>query len=319
MKILFVGDELKSFPKNHDSTWAMMKASHRLGHEVAYAEAKTIAFASILFAEVLKCDGVFFATQLEQNSLVTIPENSSLSLRPLDSFDYIFMRQDPPLDQQYLYHCQLLAQCKKAKVLNDPNAIIKHNEKLSILNFPDLICPTLVSKDKKQIRAFIEEHKKTVLKPLDGKGGEAIFVAELGDPNISSIIEQLTAYGSKYLMAQKYLDAIKTQGDKRIILLDGEIVGAVLRQTAADEHRANMAAGGSVAKVELSERDKEIAAKVGAWAKNENIFFAGIDIIGDYLTEINITSPTMLQEINRLNAYDESQSLETKIIKALVH
>lgn len=317
MQILFIADPLETFIKDHDSTWALMKAARRAGHDVSFARATSLGFAAVVFAELIACDDVFFASQLAVNKLVTIPETYQPSLKNIDSFDYIFMRQDPPVDAQYIYHCQLLAQTRKAKVLNDANAIIKHNEKLCILAFPDLISPTLVAKNKKQILAFIDEHKKVVLKPLDGKGGEAIFLAELGDPNLASIIEQLSAYGTKLIMAQKYIDSIKTQGDKRIIIVNGKILGAVLRVPSAGDHRANMAAGGTVQKLELSSRDQEIAEAVGQWMLEQNIFFAGIDVIGEYLTEINITSPTMLQEINRLEALSEADSMEAQIIREL--
>jgi glutathione synthase len=184
-----------------------------------------------------------------------------------------------------------------------------------ILEFPELIAPTLVSADKEQIRGFLQQQQRIVLKPLNGKGGEGIFVIDLSDKNFSSTVEQLTNYGARPIMAQTYIPEIETEGDKRIILVNGEIAGALLRKPSASDHRANMAAGGTFASTEITAAERRVAETLKPFCIEQGIVLAGIDLIGGKLTEINITSPTCLQEINRLNPGKEK--IETGLIKSL--
>lgn len=332
MKIAFLADPIETFDKSHDSTWALMLEANRLGHEIYYAPAviantvKQSSSSSNItkgYALFHKLDDNFFYLQKNQyakNKSVIFPEelrDKTCSQIQLDDFDIIFMRKDPPVDMDYIVQTQILSLCKKALVVNDPKALRDYNEKLSILNFPDLIAPTMVSSNKQDFRIFLQQHKKIVIKPLDGKGGQGIFVVQENDKNFWSVVENSTSYGQRVAMAQKYIPAITNEGDKRIILVNGEPIGAMLRIPAEDDHRGNMAAGSSIAKYTLNKRDMEICEKLKPFCVSNGIYFAGIDLIGDYLTEINITSPTCLQEINRLNGLEGEQKLEYIILAAL--
>ncbi len=334
MKIAFLGDQLASFKRDHDSTWALMIEAEAQGHEVFYAHADTLVLYSareqkanqeseamgseqysvLVGAKFIKIDEQFIRNQILSDPCVTVPE-SVLEFADLNDFDFVFMRKDPPVDNLYVQQLRMLTLVKKAQVVNKPETLLKFNEKLSILEFPELIAPTMVSADIKQISGFLNQHKRIVLKPLDGKGGEGIFVIALGDKNFASAVEQLTNYASKPIMVQAYIPEIETAGDKRLILLDGEIAGALVRTASAGENRANMRAGGCIAPTILSSEDHKIAEALKPFCKAHGILLAGVDIIGGKLTEINITSATCLQEINRFNSKQEK--IESKLIKIL--
>lgn len=335
MKTLYLADPITQFIKNHDSTWALMKASYELGHEVYYADSASLGIeASNAYAQCIKLDKSFFDYQEDHESkLVKFPvapldEGISPNQYPciktwLDDFNLIFMRKDPPVDSAYLHQCQILSLCKKAKVVNNPRSLINLNEKLSIFNFPDLIAPTIISNDKREIKDFLQMHKKIVIKPIDGKGGEGIFVVEEGDLNLNSIIETMTEVTKAYslnpnlLMIQKYIPEIKSSGDKRIIMFNGKAAGALARIPAANDNRGNLAAGGSFSKYTLTKRDLEICSSLESFLVDNGIYFAGIDVIGDYLTEINITSPTCLQEINQLEGLGGKERIEFRLFEVL--
>ena len=221
--------------------------------------------------------------------------------RPLDELDVVFMRKDPPFDQEYIYTTYLLecAEQKGLLVINKPNALRDANEKIFTVWFPECCAPTLVTRKTHKIRSFLIEHNEIILKPLDGMGGASIFHLRPGDPNFSVILETMTRHQTRFVMAQKYLPEI-TEGDKRILMINGEpIPYALARIPAIGETRGNLAAGGRAEGRELSERDFWIAAKVGPTLKERGLIFVGLDVIGDYLTEINVTSPTCVQELDK--------------------
>ena len=210
------------------------------------------------------------------------------------------MRTDPPVDSEYIHDTQVLgiAQSAGALVVNDPQGLRDYNEKLGALHFPECCPPTLVSRDAAALKAFVGEHGAAVLKPLDGMGGRSIFRAAAGDPNLNVILETLTSGGRQLAMAQRWLPEI-AQGDKRILLVDGVPVDYCLaRIPQGDEFRGNLAAGGRGEGRPLSERDRWIAARVGPEMQRRGMLFVGLDVIGDWLTEVNVTSPTCIRELD---------------------
>jgi glutathione synthase len=222
----------------------------------------------------------------------------------LSELDVILMRKDPPFDNEFVYSTYLLEQAEQAGVLvvNRPQSLRDCNEKLFATQFPECAPPTLVSRRSDILREFAKEQRDIILKPLDGMGGSSIFRHCEGDPNLSVILETLTAHGKQQIMAQRYLPAI-LEGDKRILMIDGEPVPYCLaRIPALGETRGNLAAGGRGEARPLTERDREIAAAVGPALREKGLLFVGLDVIGDYLTEINVTSPTCIREIDE--AYD---------------
>lgn len=230
----------------------------------------------------------------------------------LSDIDIAFMRQDPPFNMEYIYATYLLDHWEAAgvTVVNPPRTLRNFNEKCAIMNFPVLISPTLITRVEADVRAFVEDHGKSVIKPLDGMGGESIFLLDQADQNLSVILETMLRDAS--VMVQRYIPEIK-RGDKRIILIDGEAVPHALARIPKDgELRGNLAAGGSATIVPLSDNDRRICESVGPWLKSHGILLAGIDVIGDYLTEINITSPTGFQEISRASGID----IATRLVSA---
>jgi glutathione synthase len=219
----------------------------------------------------------------------------------LAELDVILMRKDPPFDQEFLYATQILEQAERrgVYVVNKPQSLRDANEKLYTAWFAQCCADTLVTRAAEKIRQFLHQHQTIILKPLDGMGGASIFKVGLGDPNFNVILETMTAHGSRYIMAQRYLPEIK-QGDKRILMVNGEPVPYCLARIPSDgETRGNLAAGGSGEGRPLSERDRWIAAQVGPTLREKGLVFVGMDVIGDYLTEINVTSPTCVQELER--------------------
>ena len=221
--------------------------------------------------------------------------------RPLAEMDVVLMRRDPPVDADYLHdsHILSLAQAEGVLVANDPQGLRDLNEKLGALLFPDCCPPTLVSREFQDLRAFLADHGECVLKPLDGMGGRSIFRVRAGEPNVNVILETLTGGGRHLAMAQRYLPEIR-EGDKRILLVDGEPVPYCLaRIPQGEEFRGNLAAGGRGEGRPLSERDRWIAARVGPELRRRGMLFVGLDVIGDYLTEVNVTSPTCARELDK--------------------
>ena len=224
----------------------------------------------------------------------------------LNRFDYLLMRKDPPFDQEFLYSTYLLelAAAQGLRALNDPRSIRDCNEKLFAAWFPSLTPTTLVTRDIKRLRAFLLELQHIVVKPLDGMGGRGVFVLKVGDPNITGILETLTNGGSQMIMAQRYLPEIK-DGDKRILILNGKVIDHCLaRIPLAGESRGNLAAGGRGVVQPLSKRDRELAEQIAPELMKRGLRFVGLDVIGDYVTEINVTSPTCLREIAKATGRD---------------
>jgi glutathione synthase len=229
----------------------------------------------------------------------------------LGTLDVILMRKDPPFDMEYIYTTYLLdrAAADGALVVNRPDSLRDANEKLFTAWFPQCCPPTLVSRDMARLKAFLAEQGDVVVKPLDGMGGEGIFRLRLGDPNTNAILETGTVHGRKTLMAQRFLPEY-ADGDKRILLIDGEpIPYALARIPAEGESRANLAAGGAGVGVELSERDRWICSEVGPALRERGLVFVGLDVIGDYLTEINVTSPTCIRELDAIYDLNISATL----------
>lgn len=289
MKLLFTLDPLERLNAAKDTSLAIMREAESRGHEL---------FVSLQHDLFLRNDVARVYAKKFNFSDQGYIVKESIEYAPAD-FDAVFMRKDPPFDNEYLYSTYLLEIAVKqgAKVYNNPSAIRSWNEKLAITRFPQFVPEFLVTANNQLIRDFLAEHQDIVVKPLDGMGGSSVFRLTLSDPNISVILETITQFGSKTVMAQRYLPAI-LQGDKRIIVIDGTpIPYALARIPKAGETRGNLAAGGTGVAQPLSERDWEIASEVGKVLKQEGLFLVGLDVIGDRLTEINVTSPTGMVEI----------------------
>lgn len=294
MKLLFILDPLECLNAAKDTSLAIMREAENRGHTL---------FVSMQHDLFLRNDVArIHAKQFnfsEQSYLV----KESIEYAPAD-FDAVFMRKDPPFDNEYLYSTYLLEIAVKqgAKVYNNPTAVRSWNEKLAITRFPQFVPEFLVTANNQLIRDFLTEHQDIVVKPLDGMGGSSVFRLTLADPNISVILETITQFGSRTVMAQRYLPAILL-GDKRIIVIDGTpIPYALARIPKAGETRGNLAAGGTGIAQPLSDRDWEIATNVGKVLKQEGLFLVGLDVIGDYLTEINVTSPTGMVQVAQQTA-----------------
>jgi len=303
MKLLFVVDPLASLKPYKDSSVAMMRAAVARGHAVYAAEARRLQVDDGVTRAA--CDALDVRTD---DDWVRVSRTDVWALK---DFDAVLMRSDPPVDIDYLLATQLLsiAEANGARVLNRPAALRDFNEKLAILNFPAFVAPTLITADATEIGRFLAAHGDIIVKPLTEMGGSGIFRLTLSDPNRNAILETLTRHGRRAIMAQRYLPAISA-GDKRILLIDGEIVPwALARIPLAGETRGNLAAGGTARAQPLSARDREIAEAIAPWARDRGIFLAGLDVIGDCLTEINVTSPTGFQEITAQTGYDVAAQL----------
>ena len=288
-----VMDPIGDIHYKKDSTLAMLLAAQARGWHLHYFEP----------ADLFLRDGVAYGRSRPLRVFAD-PEGwfelGDATDIPLGELDVILMRKDPPFDMEYIYATYLLelAETAGALVVNRTQSLRDANEKLFAAWFPQCMPPTLVTRDMERMRAFVAEQGEVVLKPLGGMGGASIFVTRQGDPNTSVIIETLTDHGQRYTMAQRYLPEI-AQGDKRILLIDGEPVPyALARIPAEGELRGNLAAGGSGVGVPLSERDRWICAQVAPRLREMGLLFVGLDVIGDYLTEINVTSPTCIRELD---------------------
>jgi glutathione synthase len=289
----------------------MMRAAQARGHEIHYCEQEDLSSNRRVVANAAR---------------LTLADNDEDWYRAhgkasagLDSFDAVLMRKDPPFDMEYLTSVWLLSQAERegARVFNNPGAVRDHNEKLGILEFPQFIAPTLATRDPQAVHAFIDEHRDTILKRLDGMGGESIFRVRADDPNRNVIVETMTQQGARSCMAQRYLPEIK-DGDKRVLLIGGEAVPhALARFAKLGETRANLAAGGLGKAQPLSKRDKEIAGNLAPLLASRGLLLVGLDIIGDCVTEINVTSPTCFREIQDQTGFDVSgmfiQAIEKNI------
>ncbi len=238
----------------------------------------------------------------------------------LDEIDILLMRKDPPFDMEYIYTTHLLdlAESSGVLVVNRPQSLRDTNEKLATMRFPQCTPPSLVSRDGPDIRDFLERHGDIIVKPLDGMGGASIFRLTVDDPNVGVIIETMTDHGQRFTLVQRYIPEITDSGDKRILMIDGEPVPfALARMPTPGETRANLAAGGRGVARPLTERDRWICAEVGPWLRERGLLFVGLDVIGDYLTEINVTSPTCIREIDRQCGTAISEQLMARIEELL--
>ena len=292
LTLLFIVDPLDELKAYKDSSVAMMREAARRGHSIFaatpgdLAATKRAVIARARHLQIDPDDDTWYADLGAED-------------RNLESFSFVLMRKDPPFDVEFLNATLLLSRAAAlgAKVVNDPQALRDHNEKLSVLEFPQFTVPTLVTRDAGRIRAFWADHEDIIVKPLDGMGGAGVFRLQPGDPNAGSILETVTAHGHRTAMAQKFIPAIR-DGDKRVLVIDGEPVPYCLaRIPKAGETRGNLAAGGSGRAQPLSARDRDIATEVGQALLPRGLRLLGLDVIGDHLTEVNVTSPTCFVEI----------------------
>ena len=295
MRTLFVMDPLDRIDIAGDSTYVLMLESVRRGSPIAMCTVDTLS--------VRDNQPWAVTTPVHVTDAPPYFHPGEARGEPLSAYDCVWMRKDPPFDMDYVFATYLLdlADCL---VLNDPRTIKLAQEKLYALQWPELCPPTLVTNRLADVRAFAAEHDRVVLKPWDGNGGRGIVITQEGDRNLGALVELLTDEGGSYCIAQRYLPAIETGGDKRILLVEGELRGWFSRIPGKDDHRGNMHVGASVISYELPARDREICEALAPRLKAEGLVFVGIDVIGEHLTEINVTSPTGLREVQALQGRD---------------
>jgi glutathione synthase len=293
-RIGVVMDPIEGISSEKDSSFAMMLEAQRRGWQTWYMQQNDIRLRG---SQVIARAAVIEVKD-DPRDWYQLGPHAPI---PLGELDIVLMRKDPPVDANYIYCTQLLDLATEAGclVVNRPAALRDINEKLAVARFPELAPATLVGQVREDFLEFLDQHRDIILKPLDGMGGRSIFRVRENDPNINVIIETLTDHGRRPAMAQAYIPAIR-DGDKRVLLIDGEPVPyALARIPAPGETRGNIAAGGSTRGQPLSDSDRAIAAAVGPFLRDNGVLFAGIDIIGDRLTEINVTSPTCIRELDR--------------------
>ena len=313
MNILFVADRLDSFKIYKDTTFAMMRQAQARGHAISVCEPAHICW---LYGALVQADTRAIRLTGEAPAWYKI---DSMSRRPLNAFDAIVMRKDPPFDSEFFYATHLLEQAERegARVFNKPRALRDHPEKLAILEFPQFIGPTLVTRAAQDIRQFHTEHKDIILKPLDGMGGMGIFRVREDGLNLGSIIETLNQDGAQTVMVQKFLPEI-VHGDKRVLVIGGKPVPfSLARIPQGGEVRGNLAAGGKGVAQPLSARDRFIAESLGPILDGRGLLLVGLDVIGESLTEINVTSPTCFQEIFDQTGFDVAAMFMDALEQAL--
>ncbi|KPA21734.1 Glutathione synthetase [Shimia sp. SK013] len=294
MKIAFQMDPIQSVDINADSSFRIAEEAQARGHELFYYSPDKLAYEE---GEITARGHWMTVQRVEGDHVALGPETVVL----LKDVDVVWLRQDPPFDMHYITSTHLLDRLMPdTLVVNDPFWVRNYPEKLLVLDFPDLTPPTTIARDLDTIKAFKEKHGDVILKPLYGNGGAGVFRLDAGDRNLTSLHELFTGFSREPLIVQKFLPDV-SNGDKRVILVDGEPVGAINRVPAKGETRSNMHVGGRPEKIGLSERDLEICAAIGPLLREKGQVFVGIDVIGDYLTEINVTSPTGIQELERFD------------------
>ena len=301
MKLLFVADPLENFKTYKDSTFAMMREAAHRGHELLACEP-----ADVMWQRGGRVSAPLRSFTLTGDKHDWFRQAGDAQVTALAEVDAVVMRKDPPFDSEYFYATHLLEQAERegAKVFNRPRALRDHPEKLAILEFPQFIGPTLVTRREADIKRFHAEHRDIILKPLDGMGGMGIFRVGPDGLNLGSIVETLNQGGAQTVMVQRYLTEI-TRGDKRILVIDGmPVPHALARIPQGSEIRGNLAVGGKGVAQPLSARDREIAEAIGPVLAARGLLLAGLDVIGDCLTEINVTSPTGFQEITQQSGFD---------------
>ncbi len=310
MKIAFQMDPIGAVDINADSSFRLAEEAQARGHQLFYYGPDQLAYQE---GKITARGHDMTVQRVAGNPAVLGPECEV----DLAEFDVVWLRQDPPFDMHYITSTHLLDRLKgQALVVNDPFWVRNYPEKLLVLDFPELTPPTTIARDLRTIKAFKEKHGDIILKPLYGNGGAGVFRLDANDRNLTSLHELFTGFSREPLIAQKFLPDVRN-GDKRVILVDGEPVGAINRVPAEGETRSNMHVGGRPEKIGLSERDMEICAAIGPLLKERGQIFVGIDVIGDYLTEINVTSPTGIQELERFNGVNIAekiwQAIEAKL------
>ncbi len=296
LRIGFVMDPLPRIAIDKDTTFVFMLEAQSRGHEIFYVDPADLAL--VRGTPEARLHPATVRRQVGDHFTLAAPRRE-----PLAWLDAVFLRRDPPFDMSFFFdtHVASLIDRRRTLVLNDPRGLREANEKLYALHFPGLVPDSLVSCDIRRLKEFLGElGGEMIIKPLDGCGGAGIFHVHQRDRNLNSILEFATADGRRRVMAQRYLPEVRT-GDKRILLIDGEPQGAVLRVPSEDEHRSNLHVGGAAAPAPLTARDLEICRTVAPRLRADGLVFVGLDVIGDYLTEINVTSPTGVQEINALS------------------
>lgn len=302
MKIAFQMDPIQTVNINADSTFRIAEEAQARGHELFFYTPDHLAFQE---GKVI-ARGRYFTVQRVQAQHADLSEMQEVDLA---DFDVVWLRQDPPFDMHYITTTHLLDLIHPdTLVVNDPFWVRNYPEKLLVLRFPDLTPPTTIARDLKTIKAFKEKHGDVILKPLYGNGGAGVFRLDQNDRNLASLHEVFTGFSREPLIVQKFLPDV-SNGDKRVILVDGEPIGAINRVPAKGETRSNMHAGGLPEKVGLTERDREICAAIGPLLREKGQIFVGIDVIGDYLTEINVTSPTGIQELERFDGINAAEKI----------
>ena len=300
MDILFVADPLEDFKTYKDTTFSMMREAQRRGHRIVACEPRHITWRSGELVHAMVRE-IALTGELDRWFSET-----ATGARALKDFGAVIMRKDPPFDSEYFYATHLLEQAERegARVFNKPAALRDHPEKLAIMEFAQYVSPTLVTRDPGEVRRFHEVHGDIILKPLDGMGGMGIFRVGPDGLNLGSIVETLNQQGSVTLMVQRFVPEI-AQGDKRVLVIGGEPVPySLARIPQGSEIRGNLAAGGKGVAQPLSERDYEIARAIGPVLARRGLLLIGLDVIGDWLTEINVTSPTCFQEITQQAGFD---------------
>ena len=299
-RLLVVMDPIESIKPAKDSTLAMLLAAQRAGYRLLYAEQKDIGLR----------DGIAWgrlAPLRVRDDLHDWHELGPATAQRLGDCDAILMRKDPPFDTEYVYTTYILdrARDQGALVVNDPRGLRDMNEKVYTAWFPECCAPTLITRDMGDMAEFLREHHQVVCKPLHGMGGRSIFVLEEGDKNRNVVFETLTDYGNRYAIVQRYLPQIVTAGDCRIILVDGEPVPfALQRMPSASDHRGNLAAGARAESRPLTDRDRWLCGRIGPKLRDAGMVFVGLDVIGEYVTEINVTSPTGIRELDKKHDLD---------------
>ena len=316
MNILFVADPLELFKVYKDTTFSMMREARRRGHRVAACEPRDIFWRS----------GGLVQARVREIELTGTQEEwfreQRIAVRALKDFDAVVMRKDPPFDSEYFYATHLLEQAERegARVFNKPAALRDHPEKLAIMEFPQLVSPTLVTRSEAEVRRFHQEHADIILKPLDGMGGAGIFRVGPDGMNLGSIVETLNQHGATTIMVQRFVPEI-VAGDKRVLVIAGQPVPfSLARIPQGSEVRGNLAAGGKGVAQPLTPRDLEIAGTIGPLLAPRGLLLIGLDVIGSCLTEINVTSPTCFQEIQQQTGFDVPamfvDALEAAVIPA---
>jgi glutathione synthase len=304
-KFAFVMDPLEAVLPDKDTTFVFMLEAIKRGHELYHVGLRGLyAQGHQGFAHARRCE-----VMRAQPHHRFLDEGAPY---PLEAFDAIFMRKDPPADAPYLYATMLLSLADRHRtfILNEPAGLREANEKLYALNFPGAIPPTVVTYEISRLKRFMEEQGgEMIVKPLDGHGGEGVFLARTDDRNLNAILEAVTLFETRPIMGQRYIPEIRN-GDKRLIVLNGEPLGCTLRVPRDDEHRGNIHVGGNCVKADITPRDREICRMLRPRLERDGLYFVGLDIIGDFLTEVNVTSPTGIQEIDRL----DGANLEAKVI-----